>query len=86
MTARTADYKTFNYDGVTSLVFAYVIAAGEHDGDGIAIPADAINLNGGTITDSDSTAGRADPRRRAVRRQPLGGYGALPQLHHPGQH
>ena len=54
--ARTADYKTFNYDGVTSLVFAYTIAAGDHDGDGISIPADAIDLNGGSISDSDSTA------------------------------
>lgn len=54
--ARTADYKTFNYDGVTSLAFAYAIAAGDHDGDGISIPANAINLNGGTIGSADADA------------------------------
>lgn len=54
--AKTAAYKTFNYDGVTSLVFAYAIAAGDHDGDGISIPANAISLNGGTIGSADADA------------------------------
>ncbi len=53
--ARTAAYKTSNYDGVTTLVFAYTISAGDHDGDGISIPADALKLNRGSITASDST-------------------------------
>ena len=54
--ARTADYKTFNYDGVTSLVFAYTVMASEDDSDGISIPANAISLNGGTIGSADADA------------------------------
>ena len=54
--ARTADYKTYNYDGVTSLVFAYTVAAGDDDSDGISIPANAVKLNGGTIAGADADA------------------------------
>ena len=54
--ARIADYKTANYDGVTILVFAYTVKAGDGDDDGISIPANAIDLNGGTITGADHDA------------------------------
>jgi hypothetical protein len=49
-TARNASY--LSGSGTSSLVFAYTIQAGEADSDGIAIPADALSLNGGTIKSS----------------------------------
>ncbi len=54
--ARIADYKTASYDGVTILVFAYTVQAGDGDDDGVSIPANAIDLNGGTITGADHDA------------------------------
>ena len=54
--ARIADYKTANYDGVTILVFSYTVQPGDGDDDGISIPANAIDLNGGTIGTADAAA------------------------------
>ena len=47
-TARTADYS--NAIGV-AVVFSYTVALDESDADGIAIGADKLTLNGGTIQD-----------------------------------
>ena len=38
--------------GTSSLVFQYVVQAGDVDADGIAIPADALQLNGGVLKDA----------------------------------
>ncbi|MDC6170173.1 beta strand repeat-containing protein, partial [Paucibacter sp. XJ19-41] len=38
--------------GTASLVFQYTILAGQTDANGIAMPANALDLNGGTLTDS----------------------------------
>ncbi|MEG2816193.1 MAG: Ig-like domain-containing protein [Comamonas sp.] len=38
--------------GTASLVFQYVVQAGDVDADGIAIPADALQLNGGVLKDA----------------------------------
>ena len=40
--------------GTTELVFSYTVAAGDEDTDGIAVAANALALNGGTIADSSS--------------------------------
>ncbi len=45
--AKTADYASGT--GTTALVFSYTVAAGDADADGIAIGADKLTLNGGTI-------------------------------------
>ena len=47
-TDKTADYDTADGDEV---VFAYTVALNDSDSDGIAIGADKITLNGGTIKD-----------------------------------
>src|SRR5207244_7012546 len=38
--------------GSTALVFSYTILAGQTDANGISINANALSLNGGTITDT----------------------------------
>ena len=43
--------------GTSALVFTYTIQAGQTDGNGIAINANALSLNGGTITDAAGNAG-----------------------------
>ncbi len=45
--AKTATYASGT--GTTALVFSYTVAAGDADADGIAIGADKLTLNGGTI-------------------------------------
>ncbi|HYE36515.1 DUF4347 domain-containing protein [Methylocaldum sp.] len=47
-------YATYNsgISSTTSLKFEYTVGAGELDGDGIALSAAAIDLNGGTIKDA----------------------------------
>ena len=40
-------------DDQSVLIFAYYITTGDTDTDGISVPANAIRLNGGTITDRD---------------------------------
>ena len=60
-----------NRVGVAGLQFDYTVRAGDRDPDGISIAANAIRLNGGTITATDGTtdadlqhaALAADPRR-----------------------
>ena len=42
--------------GVTTLAFRYPVQANDRDADGIAIPANAIRLNGAAITDADDDA------------------------------
>ena len=41
--------------GTAALVFSYTVAAGDEDTDGIAVGANALALNGGTIADSSSS-------------------------------
>ena len=48
-----------------SLYFEYAVQAGDRDEDGISIPANALALNGGTITATDGTTG-ADVTHTAV--------------------
>ena len=50
---RQAAFSTPSATGVTTLAFQYAVQASDRDADGIAIPANAIRLNGGTITDAD---------------------------------
>ncbi len=50
VTKKPAAYKSGS--GTTALVFAYTVAAGDTDEDGISIDADALTLNGGTIKDA----------------------------------
>ena len=45
--------------GPASLDFVYTVQAGDHDTDGISIPADAIDVNGGAVV--NGTAGNATP-------------------------
>ena len=45
--------------GLGSLDFVYTVQAGDHDTDGISIPADAIDVNGGAVV--NGTAGNATP-------------------------
>ena len=52
---RHAAYSTSWGDG-RFLHFSYAVQEGDRDEDGIAIPANALALNGGTITDADGTA------------------------------
>ncbi|WP_453951577.1 Ig-like domain-containing protein [Bradyrhizobium sp. USDA 377] len=42
--------------GGTQLVFTYTIQAGQNDANGISLDANALNLNGGTITDTVGNA------------------------------
>ena len=57
-TAVLADFVTGG--GPDELRFEYVIQAGENDDDGISIPANAINANGGLITDALGNAADLD--------------------------
>ena len=52
---RYAAYSTSWGDGRV-LHFSYAVQEGDRDDNGIAIPANALALNGGTITDADGTA------------------------------
>ena len=76
---RQAAYDASQSKG-TLLVFTYAVQATDSDTDGVSIPANALNLNGGTITlASDSTAAAAlghvavapDPARKVVGRGSL---------------
>ncbi|MFN8927951.1 MAG: beta strand repeat-containing protein [Rhodospirillales bacterium] len=51
---RTANYASGS--GTDALVFTYTVAAGVNDADGIAVGANALSLNGGTIADSFGNA------------------------------
>ena len=51
---RQATYQSGN--STTTLVFAYTLATGDEDSDGISIAADALALNGGTIKDAIGNA------------------------------
>ena len=51
---RQAAYSTSWEDGRYT-DFSYVVQVGDRDGDGISIPANALVLNGGTITAADGT-------------------------------
>ena len=62
---RKADYsaadtawlrRATNDDAHDLLVFTYTVRADDFDGDGIAVPADALSLNGGTIRAADGGA------------------------------
>ena len=50
---RTASYASTAADGRV-LTFAYTVASGDSDQDGVSITADALELNGGTIKKQDS--------------------------------
>jgi hypothetical protein len=51
----TSKFATFSSGGGTSsLVFTYTIVSGDNDADGLAITANALELNGGTIADTAS--------------------------------
>ncbi len=50
---RQAAFATPSATGVTTLAFHYPVQASDRDADGIAIPANAIRLNGAAITDAD---------------------------------
>ncbi len=48
-------HATFSGWGSQTLYFDYTVQAGDRDADGISIPANALTLNGGTITAGDGT-------------------------------
>ena len=51
----TQDYATFEDQITTQLIFAeYTVKEGDVDNDGVAIPRDALRLNGGEITTSNT--------------------------------
>ena len=52
--ARNADYMSGS--GSRKLVFAYTVAAGDNDPDGVSISADSLALNNGTIIDGGGEA------------------------------
>jgi len=53
----TSKYLTYaSGTGTTSIVFSYTIAAGDTDTDGLAVGANALALNSGTIKDSSNNA------------------------------
>ncbi len=52
---RLADYA--GSDGATA-VFRYTIVQGDSDSDGVTIPANSLQLNGGTIVNADGTAAK----------------------------
>ncbi len=51
---RQADYASGS--GTRSLVFRYTVVSGDADADGVAVPASALALNGGSITDASGNA------------------------------
>src|SRR5258706_434373 len=52
----TAEASSASGSGSTALVFTYTILAGQTDANGISIDANALSLNGGTITDAARNA------------------------------
>ena len=57
---KTADFQEIVVDSgnpgnATSTLFAYTVAAGDEDTDGVSIDEDSLRLNGGTITDAGGT-------------------------------
>ena len=53
-TDRTARYN--HGSGSAALVFGYTVVAGDTDTDGVAVKANSLTLNGGTLKDSDNNA------------------------------
>ena len=47
--SRAAEYTTTTSSDARTLSFAYIVAGGDYDGDGIAVAAASVALNGGTI-------------------------------------
>ena len=67
------------FGGITDLHFKYVVQETDFDANGVSIGADAIRLNGGSITTADGRhRRRAEPRGAARRRHPQRGR-------HPGR-
>ena len=56
---RQAAFASSSATGVATLAFRYPVQASDRDADGIAIPANAIRLDRGTITDADDTVDAA---------------------------
>src|SRR5207237_5286203 len=52
-TTRTANYVSGS--GTSNLVFSYTVQAGDTDANGIAIAANSLSLNGGTLKDARGT-------------------------------
>ena len=65
-------YATFSGWGSETLFFEYIVREGDRDEDGIDIAANALVLNGGTITAVDGTTD-ADLRHDAL----AGGHGRM---------
>ena len=63
---RQAAFSSSAATGVTTLAFHYPVQASDRDADGIAIPANAIRLNGAAITAADDAAVDAVLRHAAV--------------------
>ena len=62
---RQAAIPVGTFGRVESLTFEYLVQAADLDGDGIGIPADALTLNGGSVTaDLSHEAVDADPNRK----------------------
>ena len=57
----------------TALVFAYTVASGDADTDGIAVAANALEANGGTIRSSGSVDADLGARRAGRGHRPQGG-------------
>jgi hypothetical protein len=53
---RRAAFSSPSATGITTLAFHYPVQASDRDADGIAVPASAIRLNGGAITDAEDGA------------------------------
>ena len=62
---RAAGFVAGSDTGITTLSFEYVVQAADRDADGIGIAADALALNGGTITAADGS-GAADLTHAAL--------------------
>ena len=60
------------------LYFEYVVQASDVDRDGYGVPADALNLEGGSIRDIDGNDAGSDPRRGARRPGTQGERGVRP--------
>ena len=65
-------YAALSARGSESLRFEYTVQEGDHDGDGISIPADALVLNGGTIKHAADHTIDADLTHDAVAADPNG--------------
>ena len=53
---RRAAFSSASATGITTLAFHYLVQASDRDADGIAVPASAIRLNRGAITDAEDGA------------------------------